>query len=274
MHHDTRMRIVRLLIGGSIYLLASALHAQKPGAEPIRDNSFLIEEAYNQDPGVVQHINTFARPTTGSAWGYTFTQEWPVRSQRHQLSYMVPVFEMGAPTGMGVGDFAVNYRYQLTGLEAGLALAPRVSLVLPTGDATRGTGTGSASVQLMLPASFSTSHVALHANAGLASAPRAHNAAGNVASATSFTAGGSVIWLASSTFNVLVESVWNRNASVVAQDAAVSTDHVTVAPGIRWAHNLSRGVQIVPGVAYALGVGAAHDRSVFLYLSIEHPFTH
>lgn len=28
---------------------------------PIQDNSFLIEEAYNQEFGVVQHINTFTR---------------------------------------------------------------------------------------------------------------------------------------------------------------------------------------------------------------------
>ena len=267
------MRIVRLLIGASIYLLASALHAQKPAAEPIRDNSFLIEEGYNQDPGVVQHINTFARPTTGSAWAYTFTQEWPIRSHRHQLSYVLPVFDMGAPAGVGVGDFAVNYRYQLTGLDGPIALAPRVSIVLPTGDATRGTGAGGSSVQLMLPASLTASHVAVHANAGLTSTPRARNAAGDVASATSFVAGGSVIWLASSTVNLLVESVWNRNASVVAPNATVSTNHVTVAPGIRWAYNLSRAVQIVPGVAYAIGVGPVRDKSVFLYFSVEHPFT-
>src|SRR5881296_24041 len=39
--------------------LASARPAQSPperNVEGIMDNSFLVEEAYNQEPGVVQHI--------------------------------------------------------------------------------------------------------------------------------------------------------------------------------------------------------------------------
>src|SRR6266513_700741 len=101
----------------SAFLLAPvALHAQgtKPRAvspEPIKDNSFLIEEAYNQDAGVVQHIYTFTRPLTGRDWAFTFTQEWPVHGMRHQVSYTVPMFHTG--TGLladeGVGDLAVHY---------------------------------------------------------------------------------------------------------------------------------------------------------------------
>jgi len=276
MHDDTRMRIVRYLLAGSAVLFASAMRAQQP-AEPIKDNSFLIEEAYNQDAGVVQHINTFARPTTGNAWAYTFTQEWPVRGMRNQLSYVVPVF---GGVDAGFGDVTVNYRYQLLNgaverwSGSTVAIAPRVSLTIPTGDATQGTGLGSASVQLMLPVSVEYSAVAVHLNAGLTSAPRARDASGDVASATSFVAGSSVIWLASSTFNVLVESVWNRNASVVGPDATISTNHYTIAPGVRWAYNLAHDVQIVPGVAYAMGVGPQRDRAVFVYLSVEHPFSH
>ena len=39
----------------------------------------------------MQHISTFARPDGGGAWAYSFTQEWPLRGMRHQLSYTVPV---------------------------------------------------------------------------------------------------------------------------------------------------------------------------------------
>src|SRR6266508_301550 len=56
--------------------LASPRHARAVDG-PIQDNSFLIEEAYNQEPGVIQHINTFAR-ARGGGWGYSFTEEWPV----------------------------------------------------------------------------------------------------------------------------------------------------------------------------------------------------
>src|SRR4029434_1297317 len=34
----------------------SSLFASEPLAKGIQDNSFFIEEAYNQEPGVVQHI--------------------------------------------------------------------------------------------------------------------------------------------------------------------------------------------------------------------------
>ena len=55
-------------------------------AQAIADNSFLIEEAYNQEAGVVQHISAWQRSLRTAAWAYTFTQEWPVGSQTHQLS--------------------------------------------------------------------------------------------------------------------------------------------------------------------------------------------
>ena len=38
--------------------LAAGVH---PAAGQIQDNSFLIEEAYNQEANVVQHISTFSR---------------------------------------------------------------------------------------------------------------------------------------------------------------------------------------------------------------------
>ena len=65
--------------------LPGTLSAQTPPA-PISDNSFLIEEAYNQDRGVVQHISSFVRPTRGSEFVYTFVQEWPVGGMQNQLS--------------------------------------------------------------------------------------------------------------------------------------------------------------------------------------------
>ena len=67
-------------------LLADDLGPRLPGpagphvaAQPgIQDNSFLVEEAYNQNFGVVQHISSFTRFFDSKDWNYTFTQEWPV----------------------------------------------------------------------------------------------------------------------------------------------------------------------------------------------------
>src|SRR5574338_1467311 len=106
-------------------LLASALmstsaHAQAANAAappaPIRDNSFLLEEAYNQEYRVVQHISALVHDQKTGLWSYSFTQEWPVPGMRHQLSYTIPIANEGGPGHRGVGDFALNYRYQLVGM--------------------------------------------------------------------------------------------------------------------------------------------------------------
>jgi hypothetical protein len=119
-------------------------------AQAIQDNSFLIEEAYNQERGVVQHISAFER-ADGGDWAYTFTQEWPLGGIRHQLSYTIPVENIEG-FGTGLGDVALNYRYQLTGNpEARTVAAPRLSLLLPTGDEAEGRGAGAVGFQVNLP---------------------------------------------------------------------------------------------------------------------------
>src|SRR5512134_3304729 len=90
---------------------AAALAAPLPAAAgPIQDNSFLVEEAYNQEPGVIQHISTFRRDR-GGGWDYSFTEEWPVRGQRHQASVTFTALRPEEGAG-GVGDLALNYRLQ------------------------------------------------------------------------------------------------------------------------------------------------------------------
>jgi hypothetical protein len=113
---------------------------------PIQDNSFLVEEAYNQEHGIVQHISTFTRMWNCEDWTYSFTQEWPFRGIRNQLSYTVPVLHRGG-AGTGLGDIALNYRYQLLGGEGALHAAPRLTVLLPTGSERRGRGAGALGLQ-------------------------------------------------------------------------------------------------------------------------------
>ena len=76
--------------------LIAWLSAQKAPEWKIQDNSFLVEEAYNQERSVVQHINTFSRLWNSKDWVYTLTQEWPVpRDPRHQLSYTLVAAHAG-----------------------------------------------------------------------------------------------------------------------------------------------------------------------------------
>src|SRR5437016_5370175 len=67
----------------------SQVASSKPDSAPpiVQDNSFLMEEAYNQEKGIVQHINTFRTHRGTSDFDYSFTQEWPVGGLTHQLSF-------------------------------------------------------------------------------------------------------------------------------------------------------------------------------------------
>ncbi len=243
---------------------------------PIQDNSFLLEEAYNQEAGVVQHINTFTR--LGGAWLYTFTQEWPVFSQKHQFSYTVPALRVGESplVARGLGDIALNYRYQLLGDGgAKVALAPRFSVLLPTGNERRGLGVGAAGIQFNFPASVMVAEkVVTHWNAGVTYVPGARNERREKADLTGYNVGGSVIWQTAPVFNLMLETVWNRTQSVAGPGRTERDDSVIVNPGIRWAHNFRSGLQIVPGVAVPVSVGPGkREAGIFFYLSFEHPFT-
>ena len=79
--------------------LVASLHLHAEEAGPIADNSFLIEEAYNQEEGVVQYIQAYQYSRHAKEWIYTFTQEVAAPNQTHQLSYVIPVASVGDPIG-------------------------------------------------------------------------------------------------------------------------------------------------------------------------------
>lgn len=259
-------------------LLATALTAQEKKEGPIQDNSFLVEEAYNQEAGVVQHISTFTRYRESKDWIYTFTQEWPVFSQKHQFSFTLPWQRLGASLDgkQAFGDVALNYRYQLLGDgDAPVAISPRFSLLLPTGDEKTGYGRGATGYQVNLPVSFMLGEAFVgHFNAGATRTPQARNPLGDKATTQDVSLGQSLIWLAHPRFNVMLEYVHARNQAVAGPNQTETQTATYLSPGIRWAHNFASGLQIVPGLAVPIGVGASRgEKAIFLYLSFEHPFT-
>jgi hypothetical protein len=248
---------------------------QPEGPPPIQDNSFLMEEAYNQEEGVVQHINSFLR-MRGGEWLASFTQEWPVPAQTHQLSYTIPYQRMTGETGAhsGLGDIGINYRYQLLGSgETPFACAPRLTLVLPTGDEKRGLGSGGPGFQLDVAMSTVLSpQFVTHTNVGGTYTGAAKNERGEKAVVRGVNAGQSLVWTVRRDFNVLLEAVWTRSQSVTGPGRSGWQDSFLLSPGIRWAYNFPSGLQIVPGIALPIGTGPSRgDRGVFLYLSFEHP---
>jgi len=244
-----------IFCAGLLLLAALPVMAQSDES-PIQDNSFLIEEAYNQDPHVVQHIQTFSHATRGGDWAYSFTQEWPAPNLRHQLSYTIPIASVDGERG--IGDIALNYRYQWIGdADARVAVSPRLTLLVPTGSERRGLGSGDTGIQVMLPVStVLTPSIVAHWNLGATFTPGADS--------HSVTAGTSFVWLTSHRFNALVETVWTRTTESSGHDS-----EFIVSPGIRWSYNLPHDLQIVPGIAFPM---TSDDKAVFLYLSFEHPF--
>lgn len=240
-------------------------------ASKIEDNSFLIEEAYNQEEGVIQYIQAYQYSHQSKEWLYTLTQEIPFPNQTHQVSYTLPLAHVRADESTtGLGDIALNYRYQLIATET-VAFAPRVSAILPTGDYKKGLGNGRLGYQVNLPLSIVMYDQWIsHWNAGATFTPNAKEASGGKADLTAYSYGASIIYLQTETFNWMLEYV-RTNAQVVLPDNSKQRDDVAfINPGFRMAKNYASGWQMVSGLSFPIGVGPSRDdNGVLLYLSFE-----
>ncbi len=253
---------------------SSAIAEETRTEEPkrIEDNSFLIEEAYNQEHGVVQHIQTFEYLKRANSWLYTFTQEWPVPDEKNQLSYTIPLSHFGEPSETGLGDILLNYRYQLVQKET-VAVSPRFSLILPTGDYKKGMGAGAYGYQVNIPLSMILSNnLVTHWNAGTTYTPGSKEPGGARVETIGYNLGASAIWLVSENFNLLTEVVWNSFQLVRPDGSKNNSETCFINPGMRFALNYKSGLQVVPGLAFPIGVGESkNEYGVFFYLSFEHP---
>ena len=268
--------LLLILLGASAALAQSPSPAAPParGPEPfaILDNSFLVEEAFNQEAGIFQNIFGFVR--SGGAWEFAFTQEWPAPSQDHQLSFTLPVLGDGARSGMG--DVMLNYRYQAVMEDPGIpAFSPRLSLILPTDDR----GDGSAGFQMNLPFSKQRGDMYFHWNAGLTWLPRANALPGQTCggeadcrvSLLSPHLAASGIYRLRPMFNLMVESVVEFE-QFAAETGKARDTLFTLSPGARGGWNLADH-QLIVGFAVPVTWGAGDsDAGALFYVSYELPF--
>ena len=91
------MRVRALALAASLCIGGGAA-----AQEPIQDNSFLLQEAYNQPADVVQHVLTAERDPNGETL-FVFGQEWPLAGVRHQVAFAVPFFCPCGEPGRSVG---------------------------------------------------------------------------------------------------------------------------------------------------------------------------
>lgn len=234
----------------------------------IEDNSYLIEEAYNQEDRVVQHIFNGIRISSSNQLESSFTQEWPAFGHLHQVSFTIPYqfVTSGSTAVNGLGDLLVHYRYQAMN-ENGFAVSPRASLVLPTGDEKTGLGNGVFGVQFNLPISKRFSNeIVTHYNAGLSVLPNVQFAVSK-GTVTEYFIGGSAIYLATSNFNFMTEVVFISSGSKFGR-----TEELIFSPGLRWAVDIG-DLQVVPGLAFPFFFSnGKQTNGIFLYMSFEHPY--
>jgi hypothetical protein len=213
---------------------------------------------------------------TGS-WVGTFTQEWPLFDEEHQVGFTAPYVSQEsavAATARGFGDVAINYRYQALSDDARTALAPRLSLLLPTGSSAKRTGTGGAGLQANLPFSARLgTRFATHLNLGGAWTPAGKAADGASATQVSWFGGQSLIFLLHPRLNLLVEVLYS---AVETRTGGRSTraESLLVSPGLRFGIDFPGGLQVVPGIGVPIGIGPSDGTIAILgYLSFEFPFT-
>lgn len=238
----------------------------EPATEPFRisDNSFLVEEAFNQEAGIFQNIFNAAR--SEHAWASTFTQEWPIASQTHQFSYTL-AWANGEE--FSFGDVLLNYRYQAMMEGPGKpAFSPRLSLILPTAnDLDIGDSLG---LQFNLPFSKQTGDVYWHWNAGMTWRPSADFGNGSESLESPFFAG-SAIYRLKPMFHAMLESVLAYGDL----PSTVGTGHerlFTLSPGARGGWDLGEK-QLILGVAVPVTWAAGHhETAAFFYVSYELPF--
>lgn len=258
--------------------------AQQPTAAPpssrpfeIVDNSFLVEEAYNQEASIFQNIFGALR-NEGGQWAATFTQEWPAPSVRHQLSYAL-VFDNEGRGSMG--DVAINYRYQLrTGEGGGTALSPRVSLLLRA-RREHSLEAARVGIELNLPASRQFGDIFLHGNAGVRMYPQVESsvfplpvelqAPRDVSLVNPFLAGSAILRV-KPMVNLMFESVVLFEERIVGRATTARDTTVILSPGTRFGWNLGDH-QLVLGAAVPFEHGSGETTAgIFGYASWELPF--
>lgn len=262
------------------------------GQLAFEDNSFLFDEAINQEKGIMQYVsNLYFDNVNGGNLLYNFTQEIPVGGEQHQLNYSILYhIDRVTPTGQrssGFGDIAIGYHYKVSGKRDKLMVIPGISIIIPTGNSQEGRGIGGPGIQSTVTFTKRLSHrLVTHYNIGYTFISQADrysysktdspvlayernlNYAGIGAGATWYVTRKTVL------FTELISNF----VKDIRQDGTLRNRNIsTINPGFRFAID-ANNVQIVPGIStpIILTDGAFSRIGIFFYLSIETeylPFT-
>jgi hypothetical protein len=257
------------------------------GQPAFEDNSFLLEEAFNQPKGVHQYIANVAFDYLKGGdydYAYSFSQEIPLTDKTHQLSYTIfyKMLKEGQTNSeaSGLGDFHLSYQPMLWGEKKWAMVIPRFTLILPIGNAKDGLSSGSIGAQFNLAVTKRLSRkIVTHYNGGYTFVPSAQRYEGSLSGGKILTAekdihsqnlGTSIIWYPKRKFNLFLEYVCNFVGSIEADGTLLRSHQSIINPGLRFC--IDNGfMQIVPGISMPVNfVDGRYDHStLFLYLSFE-----
>jgi hypothetical protein len=259
----------------------SYLYYHQPAFE---DNSFLLEEAFNQPRGVIQNIMNLncSNARKGNIY-YSFTQEIPV-TDKHQISYTINynILQPDNRDGKkraGFGDVYISYRPALSGKNDKALVIPKFTVILPTGNASAGHGYGGwgGEVSLAITKRLSPKTIT-HYNIGYTFISQADYFSVNDRSKDALplyhenlytqSFGASIIWYPVRKMNLMIESYSVYKTDF--KEVAAKTFQTTINPAFRFVIDNGR-TQIVPG----LGIPSTFENGkltgvgLFFYLSIE-----
>lgn len=264
------------------------------GQPAIEDNSMFIEEAFNQETGVIQHISNLV--FDDGNWIYAYTQEIPLDDYRHQLSFTLPYSWLDEPTEIqligndqflnsGLNDILINYRPLLWGKNDWALVIPRFTLIIPTGNSQYGLGGGAWGGQFNLAVTKRLSRsITTHYNAGYTRFQKADYYVfdpGTGLPVQKFerdlsmkNLGASLIWQMVPKFNFMLEySTFFEKE--IQEDGTLTDRQLSILnPGFRFALQVGK-VQIVPGMGVPLNFedNKLTSPGGFIYLSIEPDYT-
>jgi hypothetical protein len=250
-------------------LSAGTAHAQGRSQEfPLKDNSFFVEEAFNQEPGKVQTRFRFFRVEDDTE--LRIGQEWPLGSRRHQLSYTLPFRASEEEELFELTDVRLTYSLQAQEEGPGRpAFAPRLTAIFPTAEEEDREGQGNPGIELLLPFSKRVGDLYLHANLGMAHRFGVEAGLGEEALLFTPFLGGSAVVQVTPGLNLLLETRAEFQEQVTGLG---STDRETkwlLNPGVRFGRQFGDN-QLVAGAAAPLGLaGPLRDVGFFGYISYE-----
>lgn len=237
----------------------------------LQSNGLLVETAYHQEKGELQHGFSFSR-TNRRNWSTSFGEEIPLNSKKHQLSIEVPAQFFKNEDGVrGAGDTKIAYSYILVGSNSSrLTFSPEVGVWIPTGNYRKELGRGGAGVSVRMPISLILGErIASNTTFEMTFTPKAKNHEGERANLTDYEIGQSFVWFAKPKFNVLVEAVWEREQEVIGDRLRKSEREFYISPGLRWGHQINNFL-IVPKIGFPIGIGSSRsERGIFFGFAVE-----